>query len=94
MAITLSEVPHKWGIIIIDSKKFLGNLIEIISDSTDYCIKSFELCANMTVRNVFTSNLFYGPNDIPKQFSFFLEKKESFLEKYSYVLLGDKTYED
>ena len=88
MNVPVPENPNKWSIIGIDSKAYLSNLIDVRNPS-DYQVKSIELCANMKIKNIFTSNNLYCPHSLPKDMSFLLPKNIKFIEKYQFIMLGN-----
>ena len=91
LQVPVLETPNKWGFLVIDSKNYLNHLTEIKSTS-DFCLKSVELCANVKIRNMFTSNNLYYPSTLPKEMQLMLLRNENFSEKYCYIQLGDKSF--
>ena len=93
LQIPVSENPNKWSIVGIDSKAYLQNLVEA-RISGDFQIKQIELLANLKIKSLFTSNNLYCPHTLPKEFTFILPKNIKFTDKYQFISLGDKSWQE
>lgn len=93
LQVPVIETPNKWGLMVIDSKNYLSHMVQV-KETSEYSIKAVEICANLKIKNMFTSNNLYSPASLPKEMQLMLLKNETFSQKYSYIHLGDKTYQE
>ena len=79
----------KWTIFVLDLK---SSISDYLSKTFAY-LKSVKVCANVLIKNIFTSHSLYSPfedpkmpNYLPKELSFFLPKNTSFDDRYKFIV--------
>ena len=84
----------KWTVFGVD----LVQLVQLYTNRTFSCVRSYRLCANMSVKNVITSDLIYEPGlshaeaklkgvtAFPRELSYPCEKCDNWLSMYDYIL--------
>ncbi|CAG9336068.1 unnamed protein product [Blepharisma stoltei] len=77
------HLSDKWTIILLDIKALLwqhfGNLYR------KFTLKSFNLCSSMIIRGVFTSDILYTQNNLPRDMSFKTDRNKAWNELYDWV---------
>ena len=83
----LKPQNNHWTILILDIASFLSTYFEVFDDS--WKVLSIKLCANMLVKSVLSSNRLFCLEEFPMEIKFKVNKDETFLEKYNYVLISE-----
>lgn len=82
------KIPNNhWSVVILDLASFLSNYFEIYDE--DWTMSSIKLCANMAVKTVMSSCKLFCLEEFPMEIRFKLNKGESFLEIYNYLLISE-----
>ena len=81
------KLSPKWSVVCIDVQKLLLELFDCKMTFKE--LKGLTLCANMTTRGVFTSDILYSPKTLPKEMSFKGCKVEEWFDNYDWVYLPE-----
>lgn len=82
------KIAGKWSVICIDLKNLLS---EYFADKVIHKeLKSINLCANMSVRGVYTSDILYSPKTMPKEIALKSAKIEDWSKFYDWVFLPER----
>ena len=79
------SLGNKWTVLCIDVLEMLRK--EGLDHLQNNILKSVTLCANMTVRGVYTSNILYTTRTIPKEMNFRVRQDEDWGDAYDWVNL-------
>lgn len=98
--IPLVDLNGKWTYLVVDLKTYIGELYLLKKQSEgtgvrlsneefddlnlDMILKNVELCAKMSVRSCWISDVSYNVHNIPKEHAFLLTKGQSFEDKYNF----------
>lgn len=73
-------LSHKWTVVSLDMKQ----LLKLVGRDF-YCVKSIRLCANLLVRNVYSSSISYNSNTFPKSINFPTKSKSVWEDHYDFT---------
>jgi len=77
------HIENKWSLICIHIQGILSE------PKLNAYLKSFKISGNITIRNIFTSNLLYNEKTIPKDMSFKSAKENGWNTIYSWIEVSD-----
>ena len=75
----------RWTVLCVDLREVLRT--EGLEHLQNQVLKGVMLCANMTVRGVYTSNIQYTPKTLPKEMTLKLKADEEWTDLYDWVTL-------
>ena len=82
------KIAGKWSVICVDLKNLI---IEYFADRLVHKeLRSINLCANMTVRGVYTSDIMYSPKTMPKEIALKSPKIEDWSKFYDWLFIPEK----
>ncbi len=84
------KTSNLWTIACIDLQHHLENfdlLPKGIAKGLKYSIKSFEICSNLTIRGIYTSDNLYDWDSLPREMSFKMVKGGKWSELYNFLYL-------
>lgn len=75
----------RWTVLCLDVREIMR--VEGLEHLQNQTLKGLTLCANMTVRGVYTSNIQYTPKTLPKEMTLRLKADEEWADLYDWVTL-------
>jgi len=85
LQIPLQIQPERWTIVAINVGKLLeDNSIYVPNQPHSFFLRSLQLCSTVNVRGVFTSDIEYQVNTLPKDLAFKLPKDSDWFSHYNW----------
>lgn len=75
----------RWTVLCLDLMEMLRT--EGLEYLQNHALRGVTICANMTIRGVYTSNILYTPKTLPKEMTLKLKADEEWTELYDWVTL-------